>query len=466
MKFLSKIFSTAIAIGFSLTVYQADAQSAVQSNISLKQVIEHTLKHSPMMDKAKLDLKKSETAVEQVDAMKILPTVNFQLRTGIVPEARGDVFHSSDSQTDLDGFGPFFQTELKLVQPLFTFGRISNAEKAAKGLVDVQAEKNKGQIDNLTSMAVQAYWTAYSTNEAVKIANELNSAYDTLMVKIKEEIAKEDSELDQSYLFEAQSSSFVIRELLNSSKSNRALSKSAFAEITLLNIDDSTKFDDTKLPVCELSEGDLPKYLSLAKNSNPEMLQIEAGLKAIDSKIEYEKSRNRPLIYLAGGVAYGVAPNRDDQKNPFVYDNFNYINLAAFLGLSWDLNFTQPNIEAKKWDFEKMSLVESKKLLESKITVEAAKAFYDVVNNYKSTIEITQSLQAAQSWVAMSYDNWEMGVGEPERLIKAMTNYFQIRGKKLEKEYNYSISLAKFAQLTGNFNNYLEWISNEKVQVP
>ncbi len=59
-----------------------------------------------------------------------------------------------------------------------------------------------------------------------------------------------------------------------------------------------------------------------------------------------------------------------------------------------------------------------------------------------------------------------MGVCEPGILIKAMTDYFQIRGKKLEKEYNYRISLAKFAQLTGNFNNYLEWISNEKVQVP
>lgn len=436
-----------------------------EKSVSLEGVIDKTLKTSPMMKKISYDVEKAGTTLEQVEAMKILPTVNFQVRTGVVPEARGDVLHSQDSQTDLDGLGPFLQTELKLVQPIFTFGRISNGIDAAKKLQESQKVQSEGKVDEFITLAVQAYWSVYTTQSALKVANELKDAYKLLLTKIQEEIDKDDSDIDETYMFEAKSSQYMIEELANNCQAQYTLARNSLYEVSTLAVDDSTVFVDCKIPTCELTLDQMHDFIDLAVKADPDMLAIESGLQAMEAKIKYEKSRRLPLVYLGAGAGYGVAPNRDDQKNPFVYDAFNYLNVAAFLGLTWDLNFTQPNIEAKKWDLEKLALEESKKLLESKISIEAAKAFQDLINLYKVNVDLDKSLQAAKSWVTLSYDNWELSSDNPERLIKALQNYFTIRGKIIEKEYNYNLAIAKFAKMTGNFNHYIEWFKNEKIKL-
>lgn len=460
IKYFKYIF---IAISVLLSVLPAKAQNLKQ--ISLQSALDFAINHSPFTKKARLDLEKAGLAQQQVDAMKILPDVSLTLRTGIVPEARGSIFYSPDKQTDLNGWGPFYQTEIKFVQPIYTFGRIDNASDAAQKLTNVQEDKNKIVLDNLKLNIVQAYWALYSTGKAVNLAKDLKNAFDSLLVKIDTEINKEDSELDQSYLFEAKSNSYIIETLYKNSVSNQILAQKTFSELVGFSPDSSVEFLDVKAPEFSVDSLFINQAIESAENSQGEILAVEAGLKAIESKIKYEKSQKSPLLYVAGGFAYSYAPNRTDQKNPFVYDNFNYLNLGAFLGLNWNLNFKQSNIEMDKWELEKLSMNENLSLLKSKLKIDINKAYYDAKNNFEILNEVRNSLQSAQSWVDMSYDNWDQGIGEPERLIKAMNAYFQIKAKELEKEFDYNISLAKLAFSTGNFNLYLDWLKNEKITI-
>ena len=163
-------------------------------------------------------------------------------------------------------------------------------------------------------------------------------------------------------------------------------------------------------------------------------------------------------------MQYGYASNRDRQNNPFVYDNFNYLNLGGFLGMKWDFNFRPAAIEQESWEAEKSSMNENLIMLKSKIRVEVSKAFLDTKSAFESLKNIRSSLESAKSWTEMSYDNWSLGIGEPERLIKAMSAYFQLKAKELEQRYEYNVSLAKLAYSTGNINNYFKWINDEKIE--
>lgn len=442
---------------------EAQTKGNYYGEVSIENVLETTKLNSPMIKKAAYDLEKSKTAYDQAASMKILPQVSFDFRTGLVPEARGNAVYSKDNQTDLDGLGPFFQTEFKIVQPIYTFGRLDNAGDAALMLSQVQVEKNRNAIESISLTAVQSYWALLASEKAVSMAKELKAAFDTLLVKIQTEINKEDSELDQSYLFEAKSNSYIIESLYNSSFTNKILAQKAFIEVTSIETDTNTVFTDKQSPEFVNDDNDLENALNKSELNNPDLAAVRAGLKAIEAKIKYEQSQKAPLIYFAGGLGLGYAGNRDDQKNPFVYDNFNYINVGAFIGLNWNLNFSQANIESKKWELEKLSLIESQTLLKSKIKIDINKSFYEAKNKYQALIEVRKSLQSAQSWVAVSYDNWEQGLGEPERLIKAMNIYFQTQGKALEIEFEYNLSLAKLAFTIGSLDYYKEWIKNEKI---
>ena len=55
-----------------------------------------------------------------------------------------------------------------------------------------------------------------------------------------------------------------------------------------------------------------------------------------------------PQLFLTGGVRYAVAPNRTDQHNPFVKDEFNYFNGGVFLGLRQSLEWGLLKAEAAR----------------------------------------------------------------------------------------------------------------------
>ena len=446
-------------------VNAADTGTQVVASITLDETLKATKANSPMLKKVAAENAINATDEEKVRAMKILPTINFGLRTGIVPEARGDVLFSQDKQTDLDGFGPFLQTEIKLVQPIYTFGRISNGAKAASKYNEAKAIRASGDVEAIEALAFQAYHSVVAARDALDISKELKDAYKILLTKIDEEVKKEKSGFDEGYLYESRSYAYKIENYYNTYSGQLAQAYIAFKEVTGISVDDSTNFDDPGVPVCELTESDMQRCIELAKQANMDFQAIEAGKEAIDAKIQYEKSNKYPLIYFGGGLGYGVAPNRDDQKNPFVYDAFNYLNLAAFIGVNWDLNFSQNNIEMKKWKYQKTALEESEKLLSSKLTVEMVGIFNEMVNDYKTSLLLETSMEAAQSWVTLDYSNWEMDVGDPERLVKALMNYFEIRGKLIENKYKYILSVINFAKSTGNLNNYLGWMKNGKVQI-
>lgn len=447
----------------AISIFSAD--NVPVKSITLEEALKATRESSPMMKKVAADNAANSTDEEKISSMKLLPTLTFDLRLGVVPEARGNVLYSPDKQYDLNGWGPFMQAEFKFVQPILTFGKISNGLNATRKMNEAKTIRSTADIEAVESLAFGAYQSVLSARKAVAITQELKDSYKKLLDKIDEEVKKEDSDLDEGYLFEAKSHSYEVEDYYNTYTGQLKQAYLAFKEVTGISVDDSTNFTDSQAPACELTDSDVQKSIDLALNSNSDMQAAKSGLAALDAKIKYEKSNKYPTLYFAGEAGYGTAPNRADQRNPFVYDPFNYKNLAGFLGVSWNFNFANENIESKKADLERTSLLESKKLLESKLSVEVLGNFNDMVNNYKSTLELDNSLEAAQSWVTLDYNNWEMGSGNPERLVKAMLKYFEIRGKVIEKNYKYNLSVINFAKSTGNLNNYLDWIKNGKVKI-
>ena len=452
---------------FVLILILARGQCIAQpvKQLSLQKALDYTLKNSPLMAKSKFELEKSKSPLKQVENMKILPITTLDVRAGIVPGASGDAFYSPDSKYDFKSWGPFYQADLTLVQPLWTFGRISNAENGANELIAIQELKNAGITGELSLSVIQSYWALVATARAVEIAAELKNAFDSLKVRIGDEINKEDSELDQSYLFEINSNEYIINMLYNNSISNRQLALATFRELVGLQLDSAVEYQDRKPPDFEVPDSAVNLMINIAHRNHNDIKMIESGLKAIDSKINFQNSSKLPMIYLAGGIQFGYAGNRNKQSNPYVYDSFNYLNLGCFLGAKWDFNLRSAEIEKQTWECEKLSMDENYKLLRSKISVEVTKAFLDAKSNYKQLNDIRQSMKSAKSWVEMEFDNWNMGIGEPERLIKGVNTYFQLRAKELESEFEYNTSIAKLANSFANINYYMEWVKNGKVHI-
>ena len=192
---------------------------------------------------------------------------------------------------------------------------------------------------------------------------------------------------------------------------------------------------------------------------------LKQGIQALKHKNDLTASEKLPMVYLAGGARFGYAPNREDQKNPFVYDDFNYIGLGAFVGVKWDINLLTPTIYEKQEQAQIQIQEENLQLLKSKVRIEVSDAYNKIIENTSLLEAIKQSINDSETWLALSLDNWEMGFGDAEKLIKAYNTYYQLKAQELELKLKFHQSLASFAVKISSFEKYLEWINEGKVFV-
>ena len=69
-----------------------------------------------------------------------------------------------------------------------------------------------------------------------------------------------------------------------------------------------------------------------------------------------------------------------------------------------------------------------------------------------------ESLRASKSWLRLSVEDWDLGIGEVKRLLDAYEAYYAMKGVEVAMELEYNLSLARVASSLGDVNLYLKWV--------
>jgi len=454
-----------LVIFFCGRFFVSAADDTGAKKFSLETALVYALSHSPVVVRTRVEREKARLLLDEVRSQSLLPEFSLSGQTGLVPEARGDIFDSPDKQTDLDGWGPFYKLDVKLVQPVFMFGRKSSARSAAQSGIDLQDIKSDSEVEKLVLTVINAYCALSAAKKAESVAHEVQENYDKLQEEVKKRLEAEDSEVDDTDLLEVKSNRYLIEEIVIKSKYQRKMAERAFNAAIGREIIAAVEVLEENIPGIQLDETRMFRVVQQALPQNQDIRGLNTALQALQAKAKLAYSKKRPIIFLVGGFSYAYAPHRQDQTNPFAVDHFNYMDLGAFLGFQWDLNFFRKNIEARQYQLEKESMAQNLKLLRSKIEMEILKAFTEVNKNAQLLEQVRSSLKAAKSWLRLSMDNWDMGIGEVERLIKAYNAYYQLKGVEIERSFDLKTSLANFAYILGNTKLYLEWVKNGKVKI-
>ena len=118
--------------------------------VGLQEALERTLASSHVVRAAGHDVGKAEVAVRRARAERYLPEAELLVETGVVPAAKGTVLDSPDEDDDFDNLGGFYKVNLKVVQPLYTFGRLKSLEEAALEGFDAQQAKREFTLQELS----------------------------------------------------------------------------------------------------------------------------------------------------------------------------------------------------------------------------------------------------------------------------------------------------------------------------
>jgi len=459
LKRLCRHAATALLAGACL----ASTAVAETVRLGLRETLERAQTESHLVKAGSIDVMKAGEGVRKARAMRFLPEAKVNLAGGLVPEARGTVVASEDSSESLNDLGPYYRLELKLVQPLWTFGKLDALENLARAGLAAQQARRALTGEGVAVDAAKAYWALAAATRGEAVAGDMRRDFEELQREVEKRLADESSGIDDADLLEVKANRYGVDRLFFDATEARRLSGDVLRALLALPAESEPEAVDEPPPADAIDPARTAEVVARAVEAHPEVRALTAAARALAAKVELQRKSRNPVLFIAAGAGYAHAGNRDKQDNPWVTDNFNYTRVGAEIGLAWDLNFYRQNIEVSEAADEQRALLEQLAALRAKVIVETGQALRATQRSRLLLESARAALKAAKSRLRLVLDNWETGIGEVRDVLDAYEKYYQLRIEEPQREYELNAALARLGFVLGDVNLYLGWVHDGKV---
>jgi len=424
------------------------AQDTLQ--ISLSEFIQKGINNSGEVHFRKQDVNLAENRVNQAKSQRILPKFDLNTQHGLVPGVASDSVRPNGNKlpkdeyyldpnlsNDWENWSIFTRAEVNAIQPLFSWGAIDNAVKAAQAGAEAARDQFNAQKSQLHLKLYDLYYSYVLTLELERILDDAQSQINKIDDKIDEMEKKGNSDLDQSdvYKFKVYKSVFAMRAA--EVKENDQFIKETWNY--LLKADSGTVYEpeDQFLDPVQQQLNAVDFYKKHALSNRAEIQGIEAGIKAAKFGLKARKAQSYPMLFLGLTASYANTPNRPRQSNPFIINNTNYATAGFGLGIRQNLNFYEIKTDIQK------NRIQYKK---AKFLKDAAVdgIMLDIMDKYKEAsladVKVDKTDDAfvtSKKWLRQEQLDYDLGIGQVKDMVDALKT-------RLEMEVNYKRRIFEF----------------------
>ncbi|MGH7321009.1 MAG: TolC family protein [Candidatus Rokuibacteriota bacterium] len=425
-------------------VSPAPATRAV--TLTLEQSLRAALTRSP-------EVRQAEAEVESVRGKELqakgagYPQVELTTVLGPSPRARGDQVSSPDDQYSPDITGVFVRGGVQIIQPIFTWGLITNARLAAEH--GIRATKAGVDVKS-TEVALrvkEAYWGLVVAKTIREFLLEIRDQVDQTVERTERLIEGGfTTELD---VYRIRASKGELEKNLSLVEKNLDLAHTALATWTGQPRGTVVEPADAALPPELRDLRALQLFVEDARAKRAEFTQLREGIRARRALVEVERKKRYPLFFvgLVGSAAY--ATNRDRLDNPFVVDPLNHVAVGPVIGFRYNLDFGIAAGKIKEAEAEVHKLEALQGFAEDGIPLQVRQAYGTVVEAKRNAQALDEANQNARKFLVAASSNFDLGVGEPRDLADAVVVYAKTRGEYLQALYAYVFGLEQLAHAAG-----------------
>jgi outer membrane protein TolC len=412
--------------------------------------IRAALTNSPDLAAAAADLAGARARLGEAKAGRYGQSEYNQV-LGFVNEARGNPVFSPDNKNAVfSGLGPFTRLDLSINIPLWTFGKLDAALKAAQeGLESERARTDSKRAEVILSTK-QLYYGLLLARQLSGVLHDMLDTMEKALKKTQERLDSGSSAVTELDLLKLKTGRARFAKGVVEVDASVGLTRSALARVIGVGADGPFDITDRKLLPVEATIDPLDTYLAQGPEQRPEARQIQTGLAAQSAKVDLEEAGYYPSFFLSTGVRWAHANNRTEQKNPFASDDFNFIQPVGVVGIHWDLNFflTSAKIDEARADLDRLAA--QRRDATSGLQLEIRKAYSDVIQA-RETIKIEEEgRKAGRGLLILTVSNFDLALGEAEELFKALGAYTEASSDYFRAVHDYNVAVAVLSKAAGN----------------
>lgn len=407
-------------------------RAAEPMRLTVEECVRRALAHHPRVGAAVAEVRVSRSLVAQADAARFGPQVELTHMFGPSPAANGSPYDPA-LRTDLTDLSVFTRTDTTLVMPLYTFGKLAaKAEAARRGVAVAQYAQDQTAAE-IRRETRKTYYGALLARGLKELADESLKRIARARSRVRELIEEGELPPSDQYRLDIFSLEVEARRVSAASAEGSLLDALKAA----VGAPPSSSFDiaDETLTRTDGERIDEEESAQTALRLRPEIRQIRAGVEARSALVRSAKADLYPQFFAGAQLRHGYAPNRTDQKNPFVRDDFNFLQGGFAIGLKYTFNFSAAGAKTEQAFAERDRLIAQQRAAEAAISVQARSAAR-VAQASALAVDIREkAARTARGWLAAAESNFDLGVGETRDLADAFQAYLQAKAALLQALY-------------------------------
>jgi len=427
---------------------RAEGPPREQRPLDLRECIERALVGAPELGEAQADIELTSAKLDEAGAHR-LPQIEFLGLSGPVPQAKGNQVSSPDSINQTNRWTWFARGDATLIQPLYTFGKISENMKAAGHGIEVDRARKEQRRNEVVLKVKEYYYEVLLARELKELVLEVQGDLTRARTTAQKLLDKGSDNVEPTDVFKLDSFLGEVGKYLEEAKKGELLALTALRSRLGLAADSPFDIATERLVPEEAPGGELSGYLESARQRRPEYRQISEGLKAREALVEAARASYYPDLFIAGFLSAAYAEKRDRVSNPWVPDEFNHIWGGVALGLKWQIDFgiTRAKVAEERAQYNR--LLSTRDYAESNIPLQVRKYYLDLQEAEQSITTTKNGYTNAKKWAVAALANYDFGVGPAREIFEALQQYAKMRSAYFQAVYNEKMALANLAYATG-----------------
>ena len=444
------IVLVATALVATLSVSQASEEPPRNNlTLSLDDCIRIALKSAPELGEAQADIELTASKLAEAKSYRF-PQLNVTTLFGPAPQARAQDFLATDRDTiRLNTLTWFTSADATLIQPLYTFGKISENMKAATHGIEVDRSRKVQRANEIALKVKEYYFGLMLARESKELILEVQDDLDKARTTAKKLLDQGSASVDETDMYKLDAFSGEVAKYLEEAKKGERLALAALRTRLGLPGDAVIEIGSERLT---MGGGVVPEYdtfVERARARRPEFRQIAEGLKARSALVEAARANYYPDIFLGGLFSWAYAEDRDRINNPYITDPFKHAIGGIALGARWKLDFGITGAKVAGEQAQYNRLLSTREFADANIPLEIRKYYLELLEAEHSAADTLKAYTNAKKWAVAALANFDFGIGPAKEIFDALQAYARMRAAYFQSLYNYRIARANLDYASG-----------------
>jgi outer membrane protein TolC len=345
--------------------------------------------------------------------------------------------------------GAYSRTDLKLVQPIWDFGKISAGVSAAEAGVVVTTGRQAGARAEVELNVRKAYWGLKLARELRSMLEEGEGYIDTAQKKIEKQLADGDGNATVTDKLRLKTVRTEIEVRLLEAKRLEEVARSGLRALLGFESPEDLDVDDEDFEALEVPARPLSYYEEQARLSRPEVKTLDYAVKAKRALAELEHRKLYPDLVLIGQLSFAYAPTIDAPQNAYANNPFNGYGGGIAAAMRLPLDFGPKLARGARSRAEAEEIEGRRQEALGGVGFEVNKAYLELSEAETRLLEVRKGEKAGKAWVAAVTQSFALGLADARDLSDALLQSFKMRTFSLQAVYDLNISTATLARATG-----------------